>query len=89
MVACHGDDDVDNLHVSNLEWGTQQKNVQDCSARGRNYQANKTHCERGGHEFTQENTYINPTSGGCQCRACVRELNRRIRDNKRRATVAA
>lgn len=30
---------------------------------------NKTHCKRG-HEFTAENTYINPSSGGRQCLKC-------------------
>lgn len=30
-----------------------------------------THCKRG-HEFTEDNTYINPTTGARICRACVR-----------------
>lgn len=37
---------------------------------GHDYNGDKTHCKRG-HEFTDENTYINPTSGGRQCRSCV------------------
>lgn len=31
----------------------------------------KTHCLRG-HEFTEENTYLNATTGARQCRECVR-----------------
>lgn len=33
--------------------------------------ARKTHCKRG-HEFTHENTWVNPRTGGRQCRACFR-----------------
>lgn len=36
--------------------------------------ARKTHCKYG-HEFTQENTHLNPT-GGRVCRQCVRRDNR-------------
>lgn len=47
--------------------------------------ARKTHCKRG-HEFTEENTYINATSGNRQCRACHRaysnEKNRRQREKE-------
>jgi hypothetical protein len=35
-----------------------------------------THCPAG-HEYTTENSYINPTSGNRQCRACAVERGRR------------
>lgn len=31
-----------------------------------------THCRRAGHEYTEENTYVNPGSGRRLCRACRR-----------------
>ncbi|WP_053197411.1 HNH endonuclease signature motif containing protein [Streptomyces viridochromogenes] len=34
--------------------------------------AAKTHCPNG-HEYTEENTYISPSSGGRTCRTCIRE----------------
>jgi len=38
--------------------------------------ARKTHCKRG-HEFTPENTYINPRNGARWCRPCMRMLKGR------------
>lgn len=35
----------------------------------------KTHCKRG-HEYSAENTYVNPLTGGRTCRTCKREFNR-------------
>jgi HNH endonuclease len=37
--------------------------------------ARKTHCKRG-HEFTPENTYIQPSNKGRVCRICLREKDR-------------
>jgi hypothetical protein len=34
-----------------------------------------THCSRG-HEFTPENTYVNPKAGTRRCRICTRERQR-------------
>ena len=42
-----------------------------------------THCKRG-HEFTEENTYQNPTSGWRQCRECQRRM-RTLRTQPRRS----
>lgn len=30
-----------------------------------------THCRRGGHEYTETNTYVIPSSGYRTCRACT------------------
>jgi len=43
--------------------------------RGRRFNSEKTHCKRG-HEFTPENTYIHPSDGHRQCRACAKEYMR-------------
>ena len=43
--------------------------------------SNKTHCDRG-HEFTPENTYINPR-GERQCRKCMRAATDRYQDANR------
>ncbi len=44
----------------------------------------KSHCKRG-HEYTPENTYINPSDGHRHCRACLRKQWNRA-DAKRRGT---
>lgn len=49
--------------------------------------ATKTRCKRE-HEFTAENTYVNPRTGKRSCRACVREQHR-DRERQRRAIVRA
>ena len=43
----------------------------------------RTHCPRG-HEYTEENTYINKTSGERVCRTCRRQYDRN-RSNHRKA----
>lgn len=53
------------------------KRIQDRDAKRREAQRNGTvrvqltHCKRG-HEFTPENTYVNPAHGGRVCRKCQR-----------------
>lgn len=42
--------------------------------------ARKTHCDNG-HPFDDHNTYIRPSSGGRDCRICIRE---RLRQSKAR-----
>lgn len=37
-----------------------------------------THCSHG-HEYTKENTYINPTNGYRQCRSCKPQNDKRFR----------
>ena len=41
----------------------------------------KTHCKRG-HEFTEENTYIQPSTGKRGCRRCKRDAMRKYRDTE-------
>lgn len=72
MVACHIDGDHDNNTPSNLRWDTQAANIRDLIRHGKHVHLNKTHCKRG-HLFDGLNTYVNPSSGGRQCRQCMRD----------------
>lgn len=74
--VCHSNGDKDDNRPCNLYWGTRSQNVLDAVRHRTHNQVSKTHCKRN-HAFTPENTYINPTSGGRQCKRCVYEGNRR------------
>lgn len=76
MVGCHNNGIIDDLRASNLRWDTKSANALDSVAHGTNYSAKKTECLRG-HKFTDENTYVNPTSKGRQCRECIRQARRK------------
>ena len=66
----HLDDNPDNNTATNLAWGTSADNKLDMVRNGGHFSANRgvTHCKRG-HEFTPQNTYLNPR-GSRVCRAC-------------------
>lgn len=49
--------------------------------------ARKTQCPKG-HEYTPENTYIVPSTGGRACRTCQREYNARWKENRTRAAAS-
>lgn len=61
--------------------GTQTENMVDMVNRGNRLEPNKykTHCDNG-HEFTEENTYINPNTNWRYCRECnrIKQKNYRI-----------
>jgi hypothetical protein len=58
--------------ASSREWRLRTRGrPADPGARNRN----KTHCKYG-HKYTPENTYVNPTNGSRQCRACKNERRR-------------
>ena len=71
MEGCHRDDNPTNNHIENLRWDTHSENTLDRVRNGIHHLANKTHCPYG-HEYTPENTYIIPSSGGRVCRECTR-----------------
>lgn len=73
MEGCHNNSIPSDNRQSNLRWDTDPANKQDALRAGTNWQAGKTHCTRGGHEFTPENTYTRPGTTTRQCRTCVRE----------------
>ena len=68
MEILHADDNVNNNHVSNLRYGTHADNGGDITR-------NRPACKNG-HNFTPENTYLRPDTGGRQCRQCSRERQR-------------
>lgn len=45
-----------------------------------------THCKYG-HEFTPENTYVNPTNGKRNCKQCMRRRRAEQRQREREAEV--
>ena len=60
-----------NCAVANLHYGTSSENRLDSVGHGSHNNARKTHCPRD-HEYTPENTYINPR-GSRECRECRRQ----------------
>lgn len=42
----------------------------------------RTHCDRGIHSWTDDNIYVQPSTGGRTCRACQRERQRAARERK-------
>ena len=86
MEACHDNDDPTDNRLSNLRWDTHQSNIDERESRREII----THCKRGGHEYTPENTRIN-SRGGRSCRECYREQDRarrrRYRAEKRAAAA--
>lgn len=67
--VCHNDNDPTNNDVSNLRWGSRSSNVRDLRQQ-------RTACPSG-HEFTPENTYIEPSTGWRRCRTCKRNARAR------------
>lgn len=86
MVGCHIDDTPRN-DLSNLKWDTPSGNILDEIRNGHHRNTQLTHCRRGGHELTDSNTYIQPSSGGRICRKCKQEYRRESyrRESKQKA----
>ena len=61
------------VNPDHLEPVTHKENVRrgDASVSWAKQQRNKTHCKRG-HEFSEDNIYLNKTGGRC-CKACARK----------------
>lgn len=56
--------------IENLAWGSHSQNSVDQVTHGTHRNTRKTSCPQG-HEFTPENTYIQPSNGGRRCRTCA------------------
>lgn len=72
MYVCHWNDDPTDNRLANLRYATPSQNSYDAVRNGRNWEANMTHCKYG-HAFTDENTYINPSTGARRCYTCKRQ----------------
>jgi hypothetical protein len=68
----HWDDDPTNNRLENLRWGTPGENQQDCIRNGNHPKVNITHCPQD-HEYSAENTHIDPRTGHRFCRSCFKE----------------
>lgn len=64
--------------VANLKWGTKSENTLDKVAHGKHPHASKTECPAG-HQYSPENTYIEPGRQRRNCRTCHREAQARWR----------
>ena len=80
----HLDGSRDNNTRVNLAWGTRSENAQDTLRHGANPRANVTQCPQK-HEYNEENTYVNPATGGRICRICSREAKRRYKQKMKAA----
>jgi hypothetical protein len=70
LEICHWDGNRANCAASNLRYDTHSGNELDKRRHGTHHNAIKTHCPQR-HEYTPENTYINP-KGSRECRICKR-----------------
>lgn len=78
LEVCHDNGIKSDCWVGNLGYGTRAKNMRDKRRHGADPNVNKTHCPAD-HEYTPENTYVNPKSGRRTCRACMKESQARYR----------
>ena len=70
LCALHSCDSPACVNPSHLRVGTRADNMQDCLARGRHPNSNRTHC-RHGHLYDGTNTYRR-RDGSRRCRTCDR-----------------
>lgn len=69
----HNNGDPGDNRLANLRWGTQGENLRDAVRHGTHHNAKKTHCAKANHPLEGDNLYVNPTSGGRQCKQCLRD----------------
>lgn len=66
------------VNPAHLEWVTHQENNRRGQPGRRVWRRERTHCKHG-HEFTDETTYVLPSTGERRCRPCRNDSDRRRR----------
>jgi hypothetical protein len=81
LLVLHHCDVRNCANPNHLFIGTHKQNMQDMVNKGRDLKGTMTHCRKG-HEYTTENTYIQPSTGWRECRQCNNAGNRKRRQKK-------
>lgn len=73
MLVCHKCDVPSCVNPDHLFLGTYKDNMQDSLLKGRNYEANRTHCPKG-HPYSIENTQI--YNNKRKCKTCSKQRHK-------------
>lgn len=79
LMACHSCDNIACVNPAHIWPGTMSQNVLDSVSKGRHFSRGsplRTHCKQG-HEFSLENTAIDPSTGHRICKQCKKIHNRK------------
>ena len=89
MHVCHVNGDRTDNRPENMYWGTPVDNADDMRRHNTHRNGRKTHCEKG-HEFTPQNTYVQPSKPGTRaCVKCRREIKARFDARQKMRFVSA
>jgi len=88
-LALHTCDNSVCVNPEHIEPGTQKKNIADCVARDRHFQASKTHC-KSGHDLTGSNLVLKKIARGVTrvCAQCRRDHVKAFYERKRKTDRA-